>query len=150
QAEQREFRAELHLSQADARQRESVDLAACPPLLVCKNCGQHYLEGYYRNFEFIDGKLSGGDLEGDNIVWEVVDETTGVRILFTNRFISEIEADDDLATQRLNKKRRQIYFCHHCGTLHAHQGQCQQALCKRQGPLVPIWVIQLNEQNKLM
>lgn len=150
QPQQGEFRAELHLSLADAMQRESVESAACPPLLVCKNCGQHYLEGYYRNFEFIDGKLSGGDLEGDNIVWEVADETEGVRVLFTNRFISEIDADDNLATQRLNKKRRQVYFCLHCGTLHANQGQCQQALCKRQGPLVPIWVIQLNEQNKLM
>jgi ATP-dependent helicase YprA (DUF1998 family) len=145
-----EFRAELHLSLASAMQRESVEPAACPPVLVCKNCGQHYLESYYRGFELADGKPSGGDLEGDNIVWEVADETTGRRVLFTNRFTSEIDADDDLATLRLNKKRSQLYFCHYCGTLHANQGDCQQALCKRRGPLVPIWAIQLNESGKLM
>jgi hypothetical protein len=150
QPEQAEFRAELHLSLASAMQQEAVDPAACPPLLVCKNCGQHYLEGYYRGFELIDGKPVGGDLEGDNIVWEVADETTGRRVLFTNRFTSEIDADDDLATLRLNKKRCQLYFCHYCGTLHAKQGHCQQAQCKRRGPLVPVWVVQLNENGKLM
>jgi len=145
-----EFRAELHLSLAAAMQRESVEPAACPPLLVCKNCGQHYLEGHYRNFVMEDGKLAGGDLEGDNTVWEVADETEGgQRVLFTNRFTSEIDAEDDLAAQRLNKKRRQLYFCHYCGTLHLLQGSCQGARCKRQGPLVPVWVIQLNERGRL-
>jgi ATP-dependent helicase YprA (DUF1998 family) len=145
-----EFRAELYLSLTDAMQRDPVDAAACPTLLVCKNCGQHYLEGHYNNFEFVDGQLSGGDLENGNILWEVADETNGQRVLFTNRFISEIDAEDDLPTIRLNKKRRQLYFCHHCGTLHVNQGNCEHALCKRQGPLVPVWVIQLNEQGKLM
>lgn len=145
-----EFRAELHLSRASAMQREAIEPAACPPLLVCKNCGQHYLEGYYHNFLFEDRKLSGGDLEGDNTIWEVADETGGNRVLFTNRFTSEIDADDDLATQRLDKKRRQLYFCRYCGTLHLTQGQCQYSSCKRQGRLVPIWAVQLNERGKLM
>lgn len=145
-----DFLAELHLSRASAMQRGAIEPAACPPLLVCKNCGQHYLEGHYRNFLFEDGKLAGGDLEGDNVLWEATDETDGARVLFTNRFTSEIDADDDLATQRLDKRRRQLYFCHHCGTLHADQGQCQLPQCKRQGPLVPVWVIQLNERGKLM
>lgn len=157
QQQQAKFDARLHLSLADAMRDEAVEPAACPPLLVCKNCGQHYLEGYYRNFELIDGKLSGGDLEGKNVLWEVSDETFGVRVLFTNRFTSEIDADDinadsdlaELAARRLNKRRSQAYFCHHCGTLHAHQGNCQQGLCQRRGPLVPVWVIQLNEQNRL-
>ncbi len=143
------FRAELHLSLTSAMQKEAVEPAACPPVLVCKNCGQHYLEGYYRNFSLADGKLNGSDLEGDNAIWEVADETSGGRVLFTNRFTSEIDADDELATQRLDKKRRQLYFCHSCGTLHAHQGSCQQAQCKRQGPLVLVWAIQLNERGKM-
>jgi transcription elongation factor Elf1 len=146
------FRAELHLSLASAMQKGAVEPAACPPMLVCKNCGQHYLEGYYRNFSLSAGKLNGSDLEGDNAIWEVADETSGQRVLFTNRFTSEIDADDELATlatQRLDKKRRQAYFCHSCGTLHAHQGTCQQAQCKRPGPLVPVWLIQLNESGKL-
>jgi ATP-dependent helicase YprA (DUF1998 family) len=146
-----DFRAELHLSQASAMQREAIEPAACPPLLVCKNCGQHYLEGYYRNFSLEDGKLAGGDLEGDNLIWEVADEGEGARVLFTNRFTSEIdaEAEDDPATLRLNKKRRQLYFCQYCGTLHAEQGNCQMAQCKRRGPLVPVWAIQLNERGRL-
>ncbi len=144
-----DFRAELHLSLAGAMQKEAVEPAACPPVLVCKNCGQHYLEGYYRNFLLENGKLYGGDLEGDNTIWEVADETNGARILFTNRFTSELDADDDLATQRLDKKRSQAFFCHYCGTLHAQQGTCQHPQCKRQGPLVPIWVIQLDERSKM-
>jgi ATP-dependent helicase YprA (DUF1998 family) len=144
-----DFRAALHLSLASAMQKEAVEPAACPPVLVCKNCGQHYLEGYYRNFLLDNGKLYGGDLEGDNIIWEVADETNGTRVLFTNRFTSELDRDDDLATQRLDKKRCQAYFCHSCGTLHAQQGTCQQPQCKRQGPLVPIWVIQLDERGKM-
>lgn len=144
-----EFTAELYLSRTNAMQRETVEPAACPPLLVCKNCGQHYLEGYYRNFLLEEGKLYGGDLEGENTIWEVGDETTGARVLFTNRFTSEIDADDDLATQRLDKKRMQLYFCHYCGTLHAQQGSCQQAQCRRAGALVPVWVIQLGERGKL-
>lgn len=145
-----DFRAELYLSLSSAMQREVVEPAACPPLLVCKNCGQHYLEGYYRNFLLEDGKLYGGDLEGDNTLWEAADETSGARVLFTNRFTSEIDADDDLATLRLNKKRRQLYFCHYCGALHAEQGSCQHPQCRRQGLLVPVWVVQLNERGKLM
>jgi len=130
--------------------REGVEAAACPPLLVCKNCGQHYLEGYYHHFLFEEKKLSGGDLEGDNVLWEVSDESDGNRVLFTNRFISEIDAGDDLAAQRLDKRRRQLYFCRSCGTLHLHQGHCQYAACKRPGPLVPVWAIQLSERGRLM
>ncbi len=144
------FRAKLHLSLAKAMQNESVLPTACPPLLVCKNCGQHYLESYYRNFTFTEGKLAGGDLEGNTVIWETADEGSGNRVLFTNRFTSEIDADDDLATKRLDKRRQQLYFCHYCGTLHADQGNCHQAQCKRRGPLVPVWVIQLNENNRLM
>lgn len=145
------FRAELHLSLASATQSQAVEAAACPPLLVCKNCGQHYLEGHYRNFIMEDGKLPGGDLEGDNTLWEVADETgDGMRVLFTNNFPSEDGSDGDLAKLRLDRKRKQLYFCHYCGTLHLHQGQCQQAQCKRQGALVPVWVLQLNDHGKLM
>jgi len=150
QSGQEEYRAALHLSLASAMQREGVEAAACPPLLVCKNCGQHYLEGYYHHFLFEEKKLSGGDLEGDNVLWEVSDESEGNRVLFTNRFISEIDAGDDLAAQRLDKRRRQLYFCRSCGTLHLHQGHCQYAACKRPGPLVPVWAIQLGERGRLM
>ncbi|HEY7414542.1 MAG TPA: DEAD/DEAH box helicase, partial [Ktedonobacteraceae bacterium] len=149
QSGQHDFRAELYLSLSDAMQRDPVEAVACPPLLVCKNCGQHYLESYYRNFEFVDGTLSGADLEGNNGTWEATDETDGLRVLFTNRFISEIDAEDDLATLRLNKKRIQLYFCRHCGTLHVAQGNCHYGRCKRPGPLVPVWAIQLNEQGRL-
>ncbi|GLV59818.1 DEAD/DEAH box helicase [Dictyobacter sp. S3.2.2.5] len=145
-----DFRAKLHLSLAEAMQREGIEPAACPTLLVCQNCGQHYLEGHYREFLFENGKLYGGLLEGDNTIWPLADDSEGgQRVLFTNRFASEIDADDDLASQRLDKRRRQLYFCHYCGTLHLEQGNCQAPMCKRQGPLVPIWIIQLSERGKL-
>ena len=144
------FRAELYLSQLNATQRHSVDPAACPPLLVCKNCGQHYLEGYYRQFGFVDGKFYGGALEGDNTLWQVADGSEGGnRVIFTNRFSTELDDDEGLVTTRLNKKREQLYFCHYCGTLHKEQGNCQSPVCKRQGPLVPVWIIQLSENGRM-
>jgi transcription elongation factor Elf1 len=135
---------------AHATQREAIEPAACPPVLVCKNCGQHYLEGYYQQFRFEDGKLLGGALEGNTSIWEMADEASGgMRVLFTNRFTSELDEDSGLTSQRLEKKRSQLFFCHFCGTLHLDQGKCEGPQCKRQGPLVPVWVIQLGTNGKM-
>ncbi len=82
-----DFRAELYLSRLHAMQREAVEPAACPPLLVCKNCGQHYLEGYYRNLADGGWQVLRRRSGRREYLWEVADETNGGdRVIFTNRF----------------------------------------------------------------
>lgn len=142
-----EFRANLYLSIENALDINPVEVTACPPVLVCKNCGQHYFEGFYGNLEAEDGNSQGGCAEGDNIYWEPADEAEGgKRLVFTNRFISEVDDEEGSATERLERKRFQLYFCRHCGTIHKYQGTCQNPKCKRTGKLVPIWGIVVGER----
>ena len=76
-------------------------------------------------------------------------QSEGNRVIFTNRFSTKIDDDEGLVGARLNKKRQQLYFCHYCGTLHTAQGHCAAPVCKRPGPLVPVWIVQLNEHGRM-
>jgi hypothetical protein len=143
------FRAELHLSLTEAKQKYPIEAAACLPVLVCKNCGQHYMSGYYRNFSIENGGAVGGDAEASNVIWEPCDETQGVRVIVTNRFTSEIDDDTGAATERLDRKRIEVFFCRWCGTLHKSGSSCQAPKCKRPGDLVKLWCIPLGDSGKL-
>lgn len=143
------FRADLSLSLTEALNKHTVAPTACLPVLVCKNCGQHYLQAHYRNFSVSDGQAKGGDAEGDNVFWEAGTDTAEGRVLLTNRFISEIDDETGSAGERLDRKRLQVFFCRYCGTLHKAAGTCHQPKCKRPGSLVPLWSVLLNEAQKL-
>jgi ATP-dependent helicase YprA (DUF1998 family) len=140
----------LNLSLADARREYSVEPAACLPLLVCKTCGQHYFEAYYRNFVLDAGLPSGGDAEGDNVVWEPADEVDGTRLVLTNRFVAEIDDDDSSAAEKLDRKRAQVFFCRYCGAIHRSEGSCQNVKCKRARQLVPMWCLLSAVGGKLL
>lgn len=141
-------RAELSLSLSDARQRYAVEAAACLPILVCKTCGQHYLEGVYRNFALDRAAPAGGDAEGENVIWEPAASGDGVRLVFTNRFVSELD-DESAAGERLDRKRTRLFFCRYCGTLHKQGGLCSAPRCKRAKELVPLWLILSSAEGKL-
>ncbi len=147
--EQADFRADLSLSLADAQQKHLAEPGAFLPVLVCKNCGQHYVQGYYRSFSIVNGEPVGGDAEGNNVYWEPSDEAQGSRVILTNRFLSEIEDESGAATERLDRKRVPTFFCRHCGTLHKANGTCQLPKCKRPGALVPLWCIPVNDAGFL-
>ncbi len=138
--------AMLSMSLSDAMEKYGVDEKACPPIYVCRTCGQHYYEGYYRNFELDSGEPSGGDAEEDNVIWEAVDEPTGNRVVFTNRFVAP-ELDEGDNGNAFDDQR--IYFCRWCGTLHKNEGSCVNPKCKRKGRSVPVYFIPLRNGRHL-
>ena len=136
------FYPKLYLSLSKALETDALEPTSCPPVLVCKNCGQHFFAGHFQEFAIENGELSGGQAEGDNVIWEPIDESDDAsRVLFTNRFISEIDDEDGSAHEKLENKRYEAFFCRWCGTLHKHGGSCQNPKCKRVGELVPVWVL---------
>lgn len=143
-----EYRPKLYLSLADAMESDAIDPASCPPVHVCKNCGQHFFAGYYSGLDFDDrGEIVGGDAEGENVVWLPADEVTGARrVLFTNRFLAEADDSEEEVVTRLENKRFSAHFCHWCGALHRHTGTCANPKCKRVGKLVPVWAITRSEK----
>ncbi|MDQ0257513.1 ATP-dependent helicase YprA (DUF1998 family) [Evansella vedderi] len=143
------IRSNLSLSVDEALEKDNVERTACFPVLVCKHCGQHYLEGYYPNISFQSGLMVGGDAEEDNVIWIPTDEAEGgKRLLFTTNLISD--SDDELIIEskgkkKASKKRSVHYICRCCGTIHRNQGECLNNKCKVNGKLVPIWVIHSEE-----
>lgn len=142
--------AELFLSLSAAQQKHPIEGAACLPILVCKNCGQHYFESRFANFVFDDGEPSGGQAEGENVIWEPANDPDGSRVVLTNRFVSEIDDESGIASDKLDRKRTEVFFCRFCGTLHRLGGSCQGPKCKRAKDLVPLWLIATTDSGKLM
>ena len=138
-----EYKPNLFLSKQVAIDSYNYLPEGCPPVLICKTCGQHYLEGYYQNFEMEGRQPVGGTMYGDTAIWEPADEASGKRIVFTDRFISEI--DDEEEGTRIERRRFEIYFCRYCGTLHLDQGRCHNPKCERPGDLVKVYGILLKD-----
>ena len=125
------------------------------PVFVCKTCGQHYYAGWYKDFNLEKGSAVGGFAEGDGVVWEPVGVEMGTRVILTDRFISELEDDEEEspATEQLKKKldakRTSVYMCRYCGSLHDKIADaCSYEKCKREGGLISLWCItQLNKMQ---
>jgi len=123
------------------------------PVLVCKNCGQHYFEAQLRGFQIADGEPTGGEAEGENVIWTSVltaeDEAVAGRLLFTHRFLAEAELE---APSPLDSKRFPLWLCSHCGTVHRREAsQCANPKCRRAEPLLPLWgIIPAHEGGQLL
>lgn len=145
EGEERPYRPELSLSLKDAVAQHDVQRAACPRVMVCKNCGQHFLEAHYHDFQLKDGRPTGGTAIGETAVWEPADEAKGQRVLLTDRFLSEEAGGPTSST--LEEKRFPIHFCRHCGALHLEPGTCQNPKCQRDEDLVRLWGIVLKRDQ---
>ena len=64
------------------------------PVLTCPNCGQHYFEMWMDNV--VDDGLVGGLIEGENVYWPRTPVGSGTKVVFTDRFVSEIEDFDGI------------------------------------------------------
>ncbi len=132
------------------KKHQEILPSAVHPVLVCTNCGQHYYETKVALLEPNQQQLNTGNAEGDNIFWQPTEEEA-TRIVFTDRFVSELEIDEDdipSYSKRLDKKREIAYICQFCGTLHKKPAnQCCNPACKRTGKLLKINV--LKEFNKV-
>jgi ATP-dependent helicase YprA (DUF1998 family) len=124
--------------------------SAVYPTLVCTNCGQHYFETSVSQLEPNQQQLNTGNAEGDNIFWQPSEEEA-TRIVFTDRFVSELEIDEEVNptySQTLDKKREIAYICQYCGTIHKKPAkQCCNPVCRRNGKLLQIHI--LKEFNKV-
>lgn len=109
------------------------------PIVSCNKCGQHFFEITVDEIDEQD-KLHGGICEGDNVYWPPAIESRGTKLTFTNRFVSEAEADDDSVADRLSNKREEAFICRFCGSIHMRPSdQCLH--CHVQEPVVPIYVL---------
>ena len=143
-------RAMLSMSLANAQERFALDERACPPMLVCRTCGQHYLQGHYRNFEIDRHKPAGGDIEGDNVYWEPTTPELGNRVVFTNRLVGPDTDTDEEQDDAGPLEKYRLYFCRWCGTLHAEPGGCVYPKCRRKGELVPVYFVPLKDGRDLV
>lgn len=140
----------LFLSKAKALESLSYEEKAFLPVLVCKTCGQHYFEGYYRDVNFMDGELSGGQAEGNNIIWQPADELQENRVLLTDRFVAQIDDEEELLTERIERKTDQVYICSYCGTLQKeNEKYCANPKCKRVSTLKKVLIVVLDESRNL-
>lgn len=111
------------------------------PVVSCKKCGQHYFELWTEDIDDEEG-LNGGNAEKSNVYWSLSAEGEGTKITFTNRFVSEIDGEEDLST-RLDRKRESAYICRFCGTIHINPSdECLNPKCHVHHPLVPVYVLQ--------
>lgn len=130
----------LFLSKEAAFDKMNVLDSAYFPLFVCKNCGQHYFEGYYNNLTIDANSISGGQAEKKNVIWTPASDLTGKRAILTNRFVVELEEDDGIT--RLKSKRNEIHLCSYCGTLHKEKSEeCNNPKCKQKNTLVKVWLL---------
>ena len=134
--------AELFFSKPAALMKHRERLPdAIFPVVSCKNCGQHFFEMWVDQLPDEEG-LSGGCLEGENTYWPRTPDKEGTKITFTNRFVSEIDSEDDDVSDRLDRKRETAYICKYCGTLHKKSASsCQNPRCRRDDPLIPLAIL---------
>jgi len=137
-------RPRLYLSASDAQADFSDRLpSALLPLYVCSSCGQHYFRAWVDDLTYDNGKLSGGQAEGTNVLWAPSNSLDRMPVTFTDRFISEL-SDEELpdATQRLDRKREDAHVCRYCGAIHRNMAdRCSHRPCMRLGPLVPVHAV---------
>ncbi|MBU4501157.1 MAG: DEAD/DEAH box helicase [Nanoarchaeota archaeon] len=138
-------RAELFFSGEKALKKYNDILpTAIYPIMVCTNCGQHYFEARFLHLDSKQSGLSGGDAEGENVFWPRAGDE-GTRIVFTNRFVTELETDENDASkysEKLDKKREIAYVCRFCGTFHKSPAKkCSAPGCNRTGRLLKVNVL---------
>jgi len=143
---QSEHDVRLFLSKHDALDFLGYEESALLNLYVCKTCGQHFFESFYKNLAF-DGKdYEGGQAEGNNVIWTPSIALPENRVILTDRFVLELDDIDGSVSDRLSKHKKEIFFCHHCGTLQTDkEDKCANPKCKRVGTLVRLYLMQTDE-----
>jgi ATP-dependent helicase YprA (DUF1998 family)/SOS-response transcriptional repressor LexA len=137
-------KARLHFSKEQAQASEPTRLpTAIFPISVCRTCGQHYMTTWLSDFDLGDtGRPNGGDAVDDTIVWPPTPEDEGIKVRFTDRFVSELVEEDSDVTDKLDKKRAEAGLCTWCGALHMDlPATCRNPVCRRDGGMRPVFVI---------
>ncbi len=138
----KETSAELFFSHEKAlKNHKEIQPTGVFSVMVCTNCGQHFFETWVDGLNSGEPGLTGGFAEEDNVYWTVIDESDKDRIVFTNRFVSEIEEDDN-QSEKLDKKRQEAYICPYCGSFHQYPANiCSNPDCKRSTALLKVYIL---------
>ncbi|MBK6911325.1 MAG: hypothetical protein IPH10_10430 [bacterium] len=118
------------------------------PVLVCRECGQHYFERKYENLELnqtgrrvelLNGNAQGDLLRGGNAWWGPTSADSGTKLVMTNRLLEEGDEDEESAADR---KLTKAYLCRDCGALHTNPGEkCLAEGCGHLAALLPTYLI---------
>jgi len=119
--------------------------AAFFPVLVCRGCGQHFLEQWYQGLELsrgtkkqLKGFEHGNAVEDDgreNAVWATAPPGSGIRLVLTHRLLEE--ADSGPTARSLKWPR--AYVCRQCGAMHRDSAsRCLADGCGHPQPPVPL------------
>jgi len=137
---------DVALSLNDAKERHAGRRDdAFFPVLVCRSCGQHFLERWYQGLELSRGarnQLKGfdhGDAVEDggkeNAVWATAPAETGTRLVLTHRLLEEADSGPTARTQKWPRG----YFCRQCGAMHRDPAsRCLADGCGHPEPPVPL------------
>ena len=92
------------------------------PVVTCVSCGQHFFEAWLDHITE-EECLTGGMADGDNVYWERTPEEEGSRLLFTNRYVSELEDYEGLDehSEKMDRKRENCHVCIYCGTFYLNE-----------------------------
>jgi hypothetical protein len=137
----------VFLSLSDAKERHPGRRdAAFFPVLVCRNCGQHFLERWYQGLELSRGarnQLRGFDhgnavenSQGQaNAVWATAPAQGGTRLVLTHRLLEEADSGPTARSQRWPR----AFFCRQCGAMHRDPSvRCLADGCGHSETLVPL------------
>jgi ATP-dependent helicase YprA (DUF1998 family) len=135
----------LSLSEAKERHPGRRDDAFFP-VLVCRNCGQHFVEKWFQGLELSRGprnQLRGFDHgnavedgEGrENAVWSTAPPQGGTRLVLTHRLLEEADGGPTARSQKWPR----AFVCRQCGAMHRDPAcRCLADGCGHAEPLVPL------------
>ncbi len=115
-------------------------------VLVCRNCGQHFMEKWYQELELSRGarnQLKGFDHgnaveDGQgkaNAVWGTAPANGGTRLVLTHRLLEEADSGPTARSQKWPR----AYVCRQCGAMHRDPAErCLADGCGHSEPLVPL------------
>lgn len=137
---------DVALSLSDAKERYAGRRDdAFFPVLVCRGCGQHFLERWYDGLELLRGaknQLKGfghgnavDDGGKENAVWATAPAEAGTRLVLTHRLLEEADSGPTARSQKWPRG----YFCRQCGAMHRDPAsRCLADGCGHPEPPVPL------------
>lgn len=119
-------------------------------VLVCRACGQHFFEGFFKELNVASKsgkklKIEGGnaqeDMFGEGVAyWSPSTKEDGTRLVMTNRLLEELDEDTDA---KKSKKYLKNYLCRQCGAIHSLPGKkCLADGCGHEDELVEVLILE--------
>ena len=138
---------QLYFSRARAAEDHSdLQLSAIFRVVSCRNCGQHFFDGWMGQIDSTVQGLNGGEADDGIVYWPRTAEGDGALFTITDRFVAELD-DEARISDRLDERREEAFLCRFCGTIHDRpDDRCHNPQCMRDSPLVPVIKLRRNDE----